>query len=39
MLLILAVFLLIVAIAGGTIVNPLLFAIAIVALVLFFMGR
>jgi hypothetical protein len=36
MLLILAVILLIIAIAGGVIVHPLLFAIAIVALVLFF---
>jgi hypothetical protein len=39
MLLILAVVLLIIAIAGGVIVHPILFAIAIVALVLFFMGR
>jgi hypothetical protein len=39
MLLILAVILLIIAIAGGVIVHPLLFAIAIVALVLFFTGR
>jgi hypothetical protein len=39
MLLILAVILLIVAIAGGAIVHPLLFALAIVALVLFFSGR
>lgn len=39
MLLILAIILLIIAIAGGVIVHPLLFAIAIVALVLFFMGR
>jgi hypothetical protein len=36
MLLILAVILLIIAIAGGVIVHPLLFALAIVALVLFF---
>jgi hypothetical protein len=36
MLLILAIVLLIIAIAGGVIVHPLLFAIAIVALVLFF---
>jgi hypothetical protein len=36
MLLILAIILLIIAIAGGVIVHPLLFAIAIVALVLFF---
>jgi hypothetical protein len=38
-LLILAIILLIIAIAGGVIVHPLLFAIAIVALVLFFMNR
>ena len=36
MLLILAIILLVIAIAGGVIVNPLLFALAIVALVLFF---
>lgn len=39
MLLILGVILLIVAIAGGAIVHPVLFALAIVALVLFFMNR
>lgn len=39
MLLIIAIILLIVAIAGGVIVHPLLFALAIVALVLFFMNR
>ena len=39
MLLLLAVVLLIIAIAGGAIVHPLLFALAIVALVLFFSGR
>lgn len=39
MLLILGIILLIIAIAGGAIVHPLLFALAIVALVLFFMGR
>ena len=39
MLLIIAIILLIIAIAGGVIVNPLLFALAIVALVLFFTGR
>jgi hypothetical protein len=38
-LLILAVVLLIIAIAGGVIIHPLLFALAIVALVLFFMNR
>ena len=39
MLLILAVVLLIIAIAGGAIIHPLLFALAIVALALFFSGR
>jgi hypothetical protein len=39
MLLILAIVLLIIAIAGGAIIHPLLFALAIVALVLFFTGR
>jgi hypothetical protein len=39
MLLALAVILLIVAIAGGVIVHPLLFLIAILALVAFFAGR
>ena len=39
MLLILAVVLLIIAIAGGAIIHPVLFALAIVALVLFFMNR
>jgi hypothetical protein len=37
--LILGVVLLIIAIAGGVIVHPVLFAIAILALVLFFTGR
>ena len=37
MLLILGVVLLIIAIAGGAIVHPVLFALAILALVLFFM--
>jgi hypothetical protein len=37
MLLILAVILLVIAIAGGAIIHPVLFALAIVALVLFFM--
>lgn len=36
MLLILAIVLLVIAIAGGAIVHPILFALAIVALVLFF---
>ena len=39
MLLILGVILLIIAVAGGAIVHPILFALAIVAIVLFFMGR
>jgi len=39
MLLILAIILLIIAIAGGVIIHPLIFALAIVALVLFFAGR
>jgi hypothetical protein len=39
MLLILGIILLIIAIAGGTIVHPILFALAIVAIVMFFMGR
>jgi uncharacterized membrane protein YhaH (DUF805 family) len=37
-LLILAIILLIIAIAGGVIVHPILFALAILALVLFFAG-
>jgi hypothetical protein len=37
--LILAIVLLIIAIAGGVIVHPILFAIAILALVMFFAGR
>jgi hypothetical protein len=39
MLLILGVVLLIIAIAGGAIIHPILFAIAIVALAAFFAGR
>ena len=39
MLLILGIILLVIAIAGGAIVHPLLFALAIIALVLFFMHR
>ena len=39
MLLIVGIILLIIAIAGGAIVHPVLFALAIVALVLFFSGR
>jgi hypothetical protein len=37
MLLILGIILLVIAIAGGAIVHPVIFALAIVALVLFFM--
>jgi hypothetical protein len=39
MLLILAIVLLIIAIAGGVIIHPVLFALAIVALIMFFSGR
>ncbi len=39
MLLALAVILLIIAIAGGVVIHPLLFLIAILALVVFFTGR
>ena len=39
MLLILGIVLLIIAIAGGVIVHPILFALALVAIVLFFTGR
>lgn len=39
MLLIVAIVLLCIAIAGGAIVHPVIFALAIVALVMFFMGR
>lgn len=39
MLLILGIILLIIAIAGGVIVHPVIFALAVVALVLFFVGR
>jgi hypothetical protein len=37
--LIAGVVLLVIAIAGGAIVHPVLFALAIVALLIFFMGR
>ena len=37
--LILGIVLLIIAIAGGVIVHPILFALALVAIVLFFTGR
>ena len=39
MLLIIGIVLLIIAIAGGVIIHPVLFALAIVALVLWFLGR
>jgi hypothetical protein len=39
MLLILGIILLIIAIAGGVIIHPILFALAIVAIILFVMGR
>ena len=39
MLLVLAVVLLIIAIAGGVIIHPILFVLALVALVMFFSGR
>ena len=39
MLLILGIILLIIAIAGGVIIHPIIFALAIVAIILFFMGR
>jgi hypothetical protein len=38
LLLVLGIVLLVIAIAGGAIVHPVLFALAIVALVLFFQG-
>lgn len=37
--LILGVILLVIAIAGGVIVHPILFVLAVVAIVLFLMGR
>jgi hypothetical protein len=37
--LILGVILLVIAIAGGVIVHPILFALAIIALLMFFAGR
>jgi hypothetical protein len=39
MLLILAIVLFIIAIAGGVIIHPILFALAVVALVMYFSGR
>ena len=38
MLLILGIILLIIAIAGGVIVHPIIFALAILAIILFFTG-
>ena len=37
--LVIGIILLVVAIAGGTIVHPILFALALVALAVFFLGR
>ena len=37
--LLLGIILLVIAIAGGTIVHPVLFALGVIALVIFFMGR
>jgi hypothetical protein len=37
--LVIGIILLIIAIAGGVIIHPLLFALAIIALLVFFMGR
>jgi hypothetical protein len=39
MLLILGIVLLVIAVAGGVIVHPVLFALGVVALALFFLGR
>jgi hypothetical protein len=39
MLLVLGIILLIIAIAGGVIIHPILFVLAILALVAFFSGR
>jgi hypothetical protein len=39
MLLILGIVLLVIAIGGGVIVHPVLFALAVVALAMFFVGR
>ncbi len=39
MLLLLAIVLLVIAIAGGVIVHPILFVLALVALAMFFSGR
>jgi hypothetical protein len=37
--LIIGIVLLVIAIAGGVIIHPIIFALAIVAIILFFMGR
>jgi hypothetical protein len=37
--LVIGIILLIIAIAGGVIIHPLLFALAIIAILVFFMGR
>lgn len=39
MLLVIGIILLIIAVAGGAIVHPILFALAVVAIAMFFMGR
>ena len=39
MLLILAIILLVIAIAGGVIIHPVLFVLALVALAMYFSGR
>jgi hypothetical protein len=39
MWLVIGIILLIIAVAGGTIVHPVLFALAVVALAVFFLGR
>jgi hypothetical protein len=39
MYLIIGVILLIIAIAGGVIIHPIIFALAVVALLMFFLGR
>ena len=39
MMLVLGIVLLIIAVAGGVIVHPILFALGLLALAMFFMGR
>jgi hypothetical protein len=39
MLLVIGIILLIISIAGGAIIHPVLFALAVVALAMFFFGR